>query len=114
EPVFGLMPSTGTGGCTHSGQIAALEAERSRLSVQFTEKFPRITSLAERIAKLTEACAEEAAISSGSSLTGVSPALETNPVYQNMRIQLNDAEVDVERLRAQQTLEQQEVERLAA
>jgi len=107
EPVFGIMsslPGQSGVGCSQQGQIAQLRGQLSTLQVNFTDKHPRIVSLQETIAALKEECTaeREAAIAAG--VRPSAPAdqsLETNPVYQNLRIQLSDAEVELASLRAQ-------------
>ena len=107
EPVFGIMsslPGQSGVGCSQQGQIAQLEGQLSTLQMEFTDKHPRIVSLKETIATLKEACTaeREAAIEAGVRPTmPADQALETNPVYQNLRIQLSDAEVELASLRAQ-------------
>lgn len=101
EPVFGIMSSmtgSGGGGCSQQGQIAQLQGELATLTVNFTAKHPRIVSLQETIAQLQTLCDSErqAALAAGvrpSALGGQS--LEANPVYQNLRIQLTSAEVEL-------------------
>lgn len=108
EPVFGIMPATplgiGGGSCSQSGQIAEAEAQIATLQVQYTRAHPRIRALEERIETLRSQCDAELAeaVASGRMSTGTAPApsLETNPVYQNLRIQLSSAEVELAQLRA--------------
>jgi len=119
EPVFGIMsslPGQGSSvGCSQQGQIAELESQVAALRVDFTEKHPRIVSMKETIAALKSECAaeREAAIAAG-----VRPSapqdepLEANPVYQNLRIQLSDAEVELASLRAKLSTHRAEVARL--
>jgi polysaccharide chain length determinant protein (PEP-CTERM system associated) len=115
EPVFGIMPGAATGsGCAQSGQIAGLQAELSQLLVNFTNKHPRVVTLQETIAHLERECgAESQALSSTpiASFDGAQP-LELNPVYQNLRIQLSTAEVELAELRAALSAQQSTVARL--
>jgi uncharacterized protein involved in exopolysaccharide biosynthesis len=93
-------------------EVASLEAELAGLQVEFTDKHPRIVILKETIASLREKCTTEraAALAAGLQPTGsaVQP-LETNPVYQNLRIQLSDSEVELASLRAQLATQRNEV-----
>jgi polysaccharide chain length determinant protein (PEP-CTERM system associated) len=105
EPVFGIMSSTptGSGGCSQQGQIAQLEGELALLRVDFTDKHPSIVSIKEIIAQLQEACAAERQANAASGVrmsTGDQP-LEVNPVYQNLRIQLTNAEVELAGLQSE-------------
>ncbi len=118
EPVFGIMsslPGQAAVGCSQQGQIAQLEGQLATLTVDFTEKHPRIVSIRETIAQLQAACdaEREAAIASGvrPSIPTDQP-LEANPVYQNLRIQLSDAEVELASLRAQLSTQRGEVAQL--
>jgi polysaccharide chain length determinant protein (PEP-CTERM system associated) len=100
EPVFGMGSAAGpaVGGCSQQGPISQLQAQLASLTVEFTEKHPRIVSLQETIAALQAECKVErdASIAAGirPSSIGDQP-LEENPVYQNLRIQLTDAEVEL-------------------
>jgi len=117
EPVFGLMPSMapGTGGGYSSAKIRQLEVELEELRLQFTDKHPRITQILETIEFLKEEeqreRAEAAAGGTDASFTGSAP-LEMNPVYQNMRIQLSNTEVEIAALRGKLRQEQREVTEL--
>jgi polysaccharide chain length determinant protein (PEP-CTERM system associated) len=117
EPVFGIMPSTqvATGGGYASGKIRQLEIELEELRLQFTDKHPRIMQILDTIEFLKEEQQRELAeASSGSAGSGLdaSTPLEMNPVYQNMRIQLSNTEVEIASLRGQLQQQQDEVEEL--
>jgi polysaccharide chain length determinant protein (PEP-CTERM system associated) len=117
EPVFGIMPSSGGGGarCSLSAQITQVEGQLATLRVEFTDKHPRVLTLQGTIAQLKEQCrVESAAANSAGSFALLDPAqpLEANPVYQNLRIQLSDAEVALVEGRARLSAEQGEVARL--
>ena len=108
EPVFGIMTNAPSGpasvGCSQQGQIAQLQGELASLQVTFTAKHPSIVSLQEIIASLEAACGSErdAAIAAGMrpSLSPEQPLL-ANPVYQSLRIQLTNAEVELAGLESQ-------------
>lgn len=100
EPVFGLMPSTpaqAAAGCSKAANISQLEANLSQLQVDFTDKHPRIVMLKETIAALQEECeAEREAM--GGAIPVMNPetqSLDANPVYQSLRLQLSDANVEL-------------------
>jgi polysaccharide chain length determinant protein (PEP-CTERM system associated) len=116
EPVFGIMPTpTGTtSGCTHSGQIAALQQELGQLLVGFTSKHPRVVTLQDTIAHLERQCQTETQTleSTLSAPSEAAQPLELNPVYQNLRIQLSTAEVELAEVRAALATEQDTVARL--
>ncbi|MEX2495900.1 MAG: XrtA system polysaccharide chain length determinant, partial [Woeseia sp.] len=120
EPVFGIMSSTpgqSSGGCSQQGAISQLQGQLAPLQVEFTDKHPRIVSLRETIAALQEECnaEREAAIAAGIRPTsGNEQPLEANPVYQNLRIQLSDAEVELASLGAKLATDRGAVEQLRA
>ena len=120
EPVFGIMTNTtmqSGGSCAQASQLAQLQGELAALQVQFTDIHPRIVALRETIAVLSERCTAEieAARAAGfSPRTSAADALDINPVYQNMRIQLSDAEVELAALRATLQTRQRDVARLRA
>lgn len=108
EPVFGIMSSAPAGpasvGCSQQGQIAQLQGELASLQVDFTAKHPSIVSLKEIIVSLEAACGaeREAALAAGL-MPGMSAdqPLQANPVYQNLRIQLSNAEVELAGMQSQ-------------
>lgn len=98
EPVFGLMPvnqAEVNANCTHSGQISQMQGELSKLLVDYTEKHPRVTKLRETIDELEMQCQVETATTSMSRPTSTMNSLDQNPVYQNLRLQLSNADVDL-------------------
>ena len=108
EPVFGIMSSTpgaaGAAGCSNQGEIAKLQGELALLRVDFTDKHPSIVSLKEITAQLQAECAAEREANAASGLmVAASPdqPLQANPVYQNLRIQLTNAEVELAGLEAE-------------
>ncbi len=116
EPVFGIMPSTQQPGASGGGFAAAkireLELQLEELRLRYTDKHPRISQILETIDMLKKQQEEEraAAAASGPSNTPM-PAgpLDLNPVYQNMRIQLSNTEVEIASLRAELGQQQQQV-----
>jgi polysaccharide chain length determinant protein (PEP-CTERM system associated) len=107
EPVFGIMPNAmgqGDTACSQNVQLAELREQLAGLLVAFTARHPRVASLEQNIRSLEERCAKEleTAIAAGSSpAPQAGQPLELNPVFQNLRIQLSDAEVQVVTLRAE-------------
>ena len=96
EPVFGLMPASQAevnASCSQAGAISLMQAELSKLLVDFTERHPRVTKLRETIETLEQQCRIELASKPMASTTTTS--LEQNPVYQNLRMQLSNADVDL-------------------
>jgi len=117
EPVFGIMPSMGNMGsaCTQSGHISELEAELSALRLDFTDKHPRVESLQETIEQLGEECRAEMQAATAAGLLASPQAaqpLEANPVYQNLRIQQSNTEVELAELRARLVAEENQIVQL--
>ena len=118
EPVFGLMPTTAgqsVAGCSRAGNIAQLRGQLSALLVDFTEKHPRIVMLRETIAALEDECsAEMASMPNRPMVDPMTQSLDLNPVYQNLRLQLSDAEVELVALQEQYSSKQSQVAQLRA
>lgn len=98
EPVLARNTGGIVAGCSQQAQITQLQAQLAALQVDFTEKHPRIVSLQESIAIMEAGCESErqTALAAGVSLGSLRDQLaEANPVYQNLRIQLSDAEVEL-------------------
>lgn len=120
EPVFGIMSNLPAGpasvGCSQQGQIAQLQGELASLRVDFTDKHPSIVSLKEIVAQLEEACGQERAAAAAAGMPAMVPdqPLQANPVYQNLRIQLTSAEVELAGLEAQLSTHRSTVEQLRA
>src|SRR5690606_213723 len=106
--------SDASSGCSQRANLAQLEEQLSRLRIEFTEKHPRVVTLEETIVQLEADCGAEleAAAGFGSLAPSSAQPLEANPVYQNLRIQLSNAEVELVELRARLATEQATVEQL--
>lgn len=117
EPVFGLMPSTpaqAAAGCSKAGTIANLETQLGNLLVDFTEKHPRAIMLKETIASLERQCEAELA-EMGGRIPVVNPetnTLDANPVYQSLRLQLSNHEVELAALQEELATRQRQVSQL--
>jgi polysaccharide chain length determinant protein (PEP-CTERM system associated) len=107
EPTFGLMGSAE--GNPIDGQIARFKAQRDQLLLQYTEKHPQVQSLTETIARLEDEKRGGAKVSSsvaapGAGLTNdeaMVRSLDMNPVYQNLRLALSQADADLAAIRGQ-------------
>ena len=116
EPVFGIMPSesgSSSGGGFTDAKIRELEGQLEELRLQYTDKHPRIGQILDTI-ELLERQREEESAAAGTSPTSPLAAnpLDINPVYQNMRIQLSNTEVEIASLRAEESQQQQAVDKL--
>lgn len=106
EPVFGITPVTPA---APSAKIAELEQQLEELRLRYTDRHPRIGQILDTIEMLRE---QENAEQANTNRPVAQSPLDLNPVYQNMRIQLSNVEVEVAALRAQRSQQQAEVDRL--
>lgn len=119
EPVFGIMPSTAAqaaAGCSKAPNISQLQAQLSELQVDFTDKHPRIVMLRETIAALQSECEQERE-AMGGTVPIVNPetnTLDANPVYQNLRLQLSNTDVELAALSEEHRTRQRQVAQLRA
>jgi polysaccharide chain length determinant protein (PEP-CTERM system associated) len=106
EPTFGLF----TGGVTTKAapvtpvdaRVAELEREKERLLLEYTDKHPRIRSIDETILQLKQLKDPNASAPRSPEVDSAriqARALDVNPVYQNMKINLSQAELEVVELR---------------
>jgi len=119
EPVFGLMPSTpaqAAAGCSRAANVAQLQAQLSALQVDFTDKHPRIVMLKDTIEALELECAEEREAMGGTIavVNRETNSLDANPVYQNLRLQLSNADVELAALTEEYNSRRQSVAQLRA
>ena len=115
EPVFGIMsPTTRVGVSNTSAKIREFELELDELRLQYTDKHPRIGQILDTIEllKTQEAKERQARMEAGANRPLQQNPLDLNPVYQNMRIQLSNVEVDIAALRAERNQQQLKVGRL--
>lgn len=107
EPTYGLMGSTD--GSPIDGQIAKLKSQLDQLLLQYTDKHPQVQSLKESIGRLQDEKRKGAKISQsvappGADTTGdqaLVRSLDMNPVYQNLRLALSQADADLAEIRGQ-------------
>lgn len=115
EPVFGIMDSsTGNTVLPSNAKIRELEGQLAELRLVYTDKHPRIGQILDTIELLKEQQAEERRViaeNGGPSAPAQSP-LDMNPVYQSMRIQLSNVDVEIAALRAERDQQQREIARL--
>lgn len=117
EPVFGLVgPSTSVsagGGGSNAGRIAALERQLDELRLRYTDKHPRIIEILDTIKLLEEEDAAAGPVMPDTSAPQVPDSLDLNPVYQNIRIQLSNLDVEITELRARASDQQTSVDELS-
>ncbi|MEL7185041.1 MAG: hypothetical protein AAFN50_01240, partial [Pseudomonadota bacterium] len=94
--------------------IAQLQAQLSDLQVDFTDKHPRIVMLKDTILALEGECSDELAASGGivSITNPETQSIDANPVYQSLRLQLSDANVELAALSDELTTRRSVVARL--
>ncbi|MCG5501050.1 XrtA system polysaccharide chain length determinant [Ectothiorhodospira lacustris] len=112
EPTFGIMGGTRTTQATAAidGRIQTLQARLDELLLTFTERHPDIQSIRRTIEDLQAQREEEIRLArqSGPSME----QLDTNPVYQQMRMTLSNADVEIASLRVRLQQHQGAVEEL--
>ena len=95
EPVFGIMPDNTAGAdAASTAKMRELEAQLEELRLRYTDKHPQIQQILGTLDLLRQQGAEARAAASSAGVSA-SPALEMNPVYQNLQIQLNGVEVEI-------------------
>jgi polysaccharide chain length determinant protein (PEP-CTERM system associated) len=107
EPTFGMMGSSD--GSPIDGQIARYRAQLDQLLLQYTAKHPQVQAIQQTLEQLESEKRAGARISTsvappGAELTGdqaLARSLDTNPVYQNLRMALSQADADMAELRGQ-------------
>jgi polysaccharide chain length determinant protein (PEP-CTERM system associated) len=119
EPVFGIMPSTpaqAAAGCSKAANISQLQAQLSDLQVDFTDKHPRIVMLRDTISALEAECAQEREAMGGAVpiFNPQTNSLDANPVYQNLRLQLSNADVELAALSEEYASRRNQVAELRA
>ena len=101
-------PGTSSGGSGNNGgaptdlsmRVLEAEARLEDLLVKYTEKHPEVIALQNSITDLKAREAKELAdIARGGAGSGAIRSLSSNPVYQNIQLQLNQADVDIASLR---------------
>lgn len=102
EPVFGLVPADEKSQLATSPQdrqIAQLEQKLAELQLKYTDTYPDIVQIKRTLAEL-RAQKADAAKESGTGRRAYSP-LDLNPVYQQMKLQLSEVDVELAQLQTQ-------------
>jgi len=115
EPTYGLMGSAD--GSPIDQQIAGFQAQIDELLLKYTDRHPQIAALKETIARLEKEKLQGAKISPSvappgagiSSDEALVRSLDMNPVYQNLRLALSQADADLAELRGQLGAQQAQV-----
>ncbi|MEQ8783516.1 MAG: hypothetical protein RIE06_27960 [Roseibium album] len=116
EPVFGFMtPVIGNegDGSPLDRQIADLEQRLANLSFEYTDRHPQVIRTQSLLKELRQRKQDRSsARSSDEGEPIASSALDLNPVYQNMKIQLSNVQVEIASLRTLLKDKEAEVARL--
>ena len=103
EPTFGLVPEATPGGrapTAADAKIAEYQKQVDQLLLQYTEKHPRVIALRETIEQLRkQAPAEPPVATPLDSNRLAARMLDVNPVYQAMKINLSQTELELVELR---------------
>ncbi len=102
EPVFGLfsnkVQSNNSISTTFDSRIIQLEEQLDSLQLRYTDKHPDVIALSRRIEDLTEERTKEinqyyeSMKASGANAQSAITSIDKNPVYQEMKIQVNSLE----------------------
>lgn len=101
EPTFGLAPSANlfSGGISHplDGRIAEMEKQMDELLLKYTVKHPDVISLRDTVERLKEQRQRELdeAKKKMPTIADAGPPLQQNPVYQQLKISLAQADAEV-------------------
>ncbi len=117
EPTFGMVPQAPAQQVTTSSALDAriqnLQTRLDELLLQYTDKHPDVVAIKRTIETLEAQKADEQAQAAKLNPTSAVPsALETNPVYQQLRISLGEAEASVAALQVRVDRFQGEVNHL--
>lgn len=107
-PVFGLMSSPAGSGSVTSPQIQQLEAQLTDLRLSYTDAHPDVI----RIKELLESLREEEASRRPNSPVPDTPIVDRNPVYQQMKMAFNQADIELSQLTAQRADQEKIVKNL--
>lgn len=102
EPVLGLLAEDETPAVMTSPQdrqILELEQRLADLRLRYTETHPQVVAARETLEQLRER--KEAAFRAGGPQVRAYSSLNLNPVYQQMKIQLSQVEVELAQLQAE-------------
>lgn len=104
EPSFGIY--TDTGGSADP-RLAEYRRQLDQLLLQYTDKHPKVIAIKETIANLEAQSAAESSKKRAATSVPKNPqeamarALDVNPVYQSLRVEMSRAQVELAELREQ-------------
>jgi polysaccharide chain length determinant protein (PEP-CTERM system associated) len=107
QPLLGSSGGAGGGGADTASQIRETQARLDGLLLRFTDKHPDVLAARRTLEELKEREKEEiAAVRRGDQTAIAATGLAANPVYQGMKLQLSQIDVEVAAAR-QQVADQQ-------
>ncbi len=111
-PTFGIMssPQAPTGRHPLDGRIASLQEQLDNLLLRYTEQHPDVVAIRETLKRLE--AQREADLRASMSAGGVPPSIAENPVYQQIKVALGQAEADVAALEVRLKAARKEVQEL--
>ncbi len=96
EPVFGFGNQIIQGQVSTQlpidARINALQSQLDELLLRYTERHPEVINLKKTIARLEKEKSKLLSVITESSESVITPSVEQNPIYQQMRIALGEAE----------------------
>jgi len=102
QPLMGSSAGTGGGGADTATAIRETQARLDELLLRFTDKHPDVVAARRQLEDLrTRQNAEIAAVRRGDQAAIAATGLAANPVYQGMRLQLSQIDVEVAAARQQ-------------
>ncbi|MFN2349111.1 MAG: XrtA system polysaccharide chain length determinant [Thioalkalivibrio sp.] len=114
EPTFGIvgggLPQAATSAL--DGRIQNMEQRLDEMLLSYTEQHPDVISLRRTLRNLERQKQQELALLAESRSGMADPQLDSNPVYQQMRMTLSNAEVEVSSLRVRVQEYQAQVDEL--
>ena len=106
-PTFGLFDSDSASGGATDSRVAEYRRQLDQLLLQYTDKHPKVIALKETIANIEAQAAADATKKRATQPLPKNPqeamarALDINPVYQSLRVELSKAQVEAAELREQ-------------
>lgn len=95
EPMFGFAGDSSSGSRPHEldARIRELRSQLDELSLQYTDAHPRVESLRASIETLEEQRRKD--LEDSGPVSPRTPRLESNPIYQQLRVSLAEADAQV-------------------
>jgi polysaccharide chain length determinant protein (PEP-CTERM system associated) len=117
EPTFNLFSEVAEDGTPTDGRITEMRRQLDQLLLQYTEKHPKVIALQETIATLEARAKEQSGKRRATAVPrdpreAAARALDINPVYQNLRMEMSRTQVELAELRSQIGEQESDVTRM--